>query len=289
MWRIAAAALSLARAAASEPYTCELSCAAGDCSGQIRLPDDYSATIRWGEPTPDAAGLPASPDGSLEPLQRAGLLAYAKHPRARGGSPSPALGAKFHNFRETKLEMRWDDGSAEGVYSGNVNALSRTSTMTYHGHAFLFIEPRTRERVARLVMNSSRHLYIIEPDSDAVRRSKEYLDAKAEYEFMMDYLARSGTPWLSHYPRDPPVRRARARARAPFAAARSRPSVRAPRADPDDLAGGVRRAAALRHLTIRALPLRAARVRARRRGDRRARRRVRRPARLRVGEPALRV
>ena len=116
--------------------------------------------------------------------------------------------------------MRWDDGSAEGVYSGNVNALSRTSTMTYHGHAFLFIEPRTRERVARLVMNSSRHLYIIEPDSDAVRRSKEYLDAKAEYEFMMDYLARSGTPWLSHYPRDPPVRRARARARAPFAAAR---------------------------------------------------------------------
>ena len=123
--------------------------------------------------------------------------------------------------------MRWDDGSAEGVYSGNVNALSRTSTMTYHGHAFLFIEPRTRERVARLVMNSSRHLYIIEPDSDAVRRSKEYLDAKAEYEFMMDYppaAARRGQPL--------PARSTGGRARARPRALRGRAltsSVRAPR------------------------------------------------------------
>ena len=36
--------------------------------------------------------------------------------KARGAS----MGAKFRNFRRETLDMRWDDGSKEGVYSGDL-------------------------------------------------------------------------------------------------------------------------------------------------------------------------
>ena len=53
-------------------------------------------------------------------------------PRKAPGSP---LGAKFRNFRRQVLEMRWDDGSKEGVYSGTIPALGPTSTLSYSGRA----------------------------------------------------------------------------------------------------------------------------------------------------------
>ena len=120
-------------AAAAAPGTCAMACGAGDCTGQMRLPDHYNATIDFGAPPPDDGGEMSAADiGSLDGLHAVGEMLYATHPRKAGQfqRASPALGAKFRNFRKTALEMRWDDGSKEGVYSGSVAAMGRTSTLT---------------------------------------------------------------------------------------------------------------------------------------------------------------
>jgi len=44
------------------------------------------------------------------------MKAHTSPRKARGAS----MGAKFRNFRRETLDMRWDDGSKEGVYSGDL-------------------------------------------------------------------------------------------------------------------------------------------------------------------------
>jgi len=150
------------------------------------------------------------PEMSLEEL---GKKTSAKEIKYMRSGPSPrnshgaSMGVKFRNFRRSKLELRWDDGTKEGTYSGVVNAMGRTATMTYQSHRFLFLEPKTRENVASFTMTAGQHLYVIEPASDDLetKRSKMYLDTMEELKFMRDYEDRTGSPWLSYYPRSPPI------------------------------------------------------------------------------------
>jgi prolyl 4-hydroxylase len=121
--------------------------------------------------------------------------------KARGAS----MGAKFRNFRRETLDMRWDDGSKEGVYSGDLAGLGRTSTLSYDGHTFFFM--LGTEEVARFRMNSDENVYIIEPlpDDQEVLQSDQYRAALEERAFMKDYAQRTGVPWLAFYPRPKPI------------------------------------------------------------------------------------
>lgn len=118
------------------------------------------------------------------------------------------VGAKFRNFKQYRLSMYWDDGSPQGVYSGAVDAMDRSSTNTYTTHTFIFRDERGPEprEVARFTMRDDMHLMIIEPDEgeEWVYSSQQYLDAKEEQRFMKQYFQEHGTPWLSHYPRPKP-------------------------------------------------------------------------------------
>lgn len=121
-------------------------------------------------------------------------------PRKRQGA---SMGAKFRNFRRAALDMYWDD-SRGGTYSGQVPGLGRTATNTYVGHSFFFKDKG--KEVARFKMGGT-NLYIIEPEAwdEETRRSQAYRDALDERAFMEKYERESGLPWLSYYPRDPPV------------------------------------------------------------------------------------
>ena len=146
---------------------------------------------------------------TLEDLMDTGIqeLKYMtstkKSKKARGVS----MGAKFRNFRRDALEMRWDDGSAEGVYSGMIPALGRSSTLSYDGHSFIFTHPKTKQRIARFTMKAGANLYIIPPaDDDAeTLASDDYKKSLEEVAFMERYDAENGIPWLAYYPRAKPV------------------------------------------------------------------------------------
>jgi len=164
------------------------------------LPAGYNASVFL-----DDGSLVAKQDGTELAVSELGLeVREVKHQRARGGGKrGTSMGAKFRNFRRETLTMHWDDGTPEGVYSGEVRGLGRTATLTYDGHAFAF--RHGDEEVARFVMDSKQHMYIIEPVDDETRASEAYAEAKREAEFMREYADRTGYPWLAFYPRDKPV------------------------------------------------------------------------------------
>lgn len=146
---------------------------------------------------------------TLDMLKDTGLKEL-RHMRAHGQgkrSQGVSMGAKFRNFRRKKLEMRWDDGTEEGTYSGIIGAMGRSSTLTYAGHAFLFVDGDTRERVARFVMEAGNNLYVLHPDEGDAETlaSASYRDALAEVAFMRTYDDENGTPWLAYYPRPKPI------------------------------------------------------------------------------------
>lgn len=129
------------------------------------------------------------------------MKAHESPRKARGAS----MGAKFRNFRRETLDMRWDDGTKEGTYSGDLRGLGRTSTLSYDGHVFFFM--LKGEEVARFKMDSDENVYIIDPlPSDAeVLEGEQYANALEERRFMKDYSKRTGAAWLAFYPRPKPI------------------------------------------------------------------------------------
>jgi len=165
----------------------------------MKLPPAYPANLTigsWPEPELD-----------LDALADEKGFTYAEYMRGPGRSPQRALGAKFRNFRRTPLEMYWDDGTDPGMYSGQVPAMGRTATTTYDGHAFKFVDARSKELVTRLVMRSDTHMYIIDPLEDDYRtlNSPEYIKAKQEAAFLRNYYDTHGIPWLSVHDRPAPI------------------------------------------------------------------------------------
>ena len=102
--------------------------------------------------------------------------------------------------------MYWDDGSKQGMYSGVVKGMGRTATTTYVGHAFKFVNPRTKELVTRLVMRADTTMYLIEPEEgdEATINSQDYKKVKAEVQWYADYYQKHGIPWLSVHNRPRP-------------------------------------------------------------------------------------
>mmetsp|Transcript_11827 Transcript_11827/g.35233 ORF Transcript_11827/g.35233 Transcript_11827/m.35233 type:complete len:427 (+) Transcript_11827:167-1447(+) len=145
---------------------------------------------------------------SLESLANTGLkeLRYMKRHTSPRKAPGASMGAKFRNFRRKVLEMRWDDGSREGVYSGTIDAMGRTSTLSYSGHAFLFLDPDTREVIIKFTMEAGNNLYLVppHPDDQAALDSADWQEAQEEVAFMRKYEEENGVPWLAYYGREKP-------------------------------------------------------------------------------------
>ena len=133
-------------------------------------------------------------------------------------NPFRPMGAKFRSFWPRKLQMRYDDGSEHGVYSGLIRSMGYTATNTYTKHVFAFHEmpaggndpsapPGTL--VKRFTMDDNGQMYILEPETNAagdkVKASPTYKATMAEYKFAGEYFAEHKTPWLSFYPRAKPV------------------------------------------------------------------------------------
>ena len=146
---------------------------------------------------------------SLEDLMSTGIkeLKYMSSSKKSRKASGTSMGAKFRNFHRDTLEMRWDNGTPDGVYSGTIPGLGRTSTNTYDGHSFFFTHPRSGAEVARFRMKAGANLYIIPPadDDEATKRSADYVEALEEAAFMERYEAENGVPWLAFYPRPKPI------------------------------------------------------------------------------------
>mmetsp|Transcript_5743 Transcript_5743/g.17958 ORF Transcript_5743/g.17958 Transcript_5743/m.17958 type:complete len:379 (+) Transcript_5743:1559-2695(+) len=153
----------------------------------------------------DTGSLGAQDAISLENITGVKQLKYMRRNTSPRKAPGSPLGAKFRNFRRQVLEMRWDDGSKEGVYSGTIPALGPTSTLSYSGHTFFFTY--NGEEIARFLMTAGVNMYIIEPASDDAETfaSPAYTHAKEEEAFMRRYEEETGYPWLAFYGRDKPV------------------------------------------------------------------------------------
>lgn len=124
------------------------------------------------------------------------------------GIPPPAgrpMGAKFRNFRSSDVEMRWDDGSRDGAYSGLILSMRGSSTNTYEGHRFRIVDPKTKKHITTLTMQTGKSIYIIEPDNPATLKTDAYQKTMREAEYLEQYYAKKGFPWLAHYPRAKPV------------------------------------------------------------------------------------
>jgi len=152
--------------------------------------------------------MPASDREKYE-VQHAEDLPFV---RLLGGPPlnerrERPMGARFYNFYRFHLDKYWDDGSEKGVFSGKLRAFGQTATNTYTGHRFKFYREGTDELIETLTMKEDEHFMLLgPPDYDAkTRKTEMYRNALKEQEFIKDYFARTGRPWLSHYPPHKPV------------------------------------------------------------------------------------
>eukprot|EP00927_Polykrikos_kofoidii_P051325 TRINITY_DN45115_c0_g1_i1.p1 TRINITY_DN45115_c0_g1~~TRINITY_DN45115_c0_g1_i1.p1 ORF type:complete len:506 (-),score=74.69 TRINITY_DN45115_c0_g1_i1:27-1370(-) len=177
----------------------------------VKLPASYAANVTLG-PSCDSTSsdgvrcLPLS-IGQLHARGQALYATYMSDQPKDSTADGAALGAKFLNFQRRDFDMMWDDGSSKGVYSGNINAMTRSTVNTYVGHAFKFVDMDTGRLYKRVEMLGGRHIYILEPDEDdtETRNSARYLQAKEEETFMQEYYERHGMPFLSTYGRSAPV------------------------------------------------------------------------------------
>uniref|UniRef100_A0A7S3NK16 Fe2OG dioxygenase domain-containing protein n=1 Tax=Aureoumbra lagunensis TaxID=44058 RepID=A0A7S3NK16_9STRA len=165
----------------------------------LDLPASYNASIH----IDDGEGIPLSIE-ELAILSGVKELKYIKSKPSSRYTRGASMGAKFRNFRSKKLEIYWDDGK-DGTYSGTIPAFGRTSTLSYSGHRFFFLEEG--KRVAEFEMEAGKTLYLIQPDTTVQEGSslaQQLAQAQNEIEFYEKYKNETGLPWLSFYPRDPP-------------------------------------------------------------------------------------
>jgi len=171
----------------------------------VKLPEEYPAVLTLAPPL-NGDG----PVRDLDDLHAEGRLEFAEHIYDQGRrTSSTGVAVKIINFTRRRFDEMWDDGSEEGVYNGSIKGQlgARDVLMTYGGHAFRFVDHKTKELYRRIEMRSDVHFIIFPPDKDDKKAlaSKEYAAALHEAAFMQDYYAHHNYPWLARYGRPAPV------------------------------------------------------------------------------------
>jgi len=114
------------------------------------------------------------------------------------------MSAKFVNLLDEPVHQYWDDGSQEGKFQGGIMP-GETTHGTYSTHVFFFKRKSSGEEVARYAMNYDIPMYIIHGNDPKILNSEKYEAYQKELQFLLKYRKEKGQPWLSIYPRDPPV------------------------------------------------------------------------------------
>lgn len=98
----------------------------------------------------------------------------------------------FHNPTDEDLELRWDDGSAYGVFISTVPAQDRNSVNTFVGHSFKLTRPTTLEIVASFRMEPGVLAYTL-PGYDLPKVEEQSWSTEAVEE-AMDRLQNEARP-----------------------------------------------------------------------------------------------
>eukprot|EP00467_Chlorarachnion_reptans_P025863 CAMPEP_0114508428 /NCGR_PEP_ID=MMETSP0109-20121206/12595_1 /TAXON_ID=29199 /ORGANISM="Chlorarachnion reptans, Strain CCCM449" /LENGTH=509 /DNA_ID=CAMNT_0001687361 /DNA_START=249 /DNA_END=1775 /DNA_ORIENTATION=- len=119
------------------------------------------------------------------------------------------MGAKFRNFYPFDIEFYFDDGTEDGAYNGIIPSMGRSAINTYATHSFILCKRGTKDKFGRVTMKPKKNIIIIKPNDKEymkdVKRTQFYKDTMKELSFMRSYQNRTGLPWLSYYPRSPPI------------------------------------------------------------------------------------
>lgn len=112
------------------------------------------------------------------------------------GAGSDEFSVQFKNFRSEDLDIRWDDGSSDGIIVGHVSGFAGVQSMnTFTGHKFFLARKRADdtqplEVVQSFVMRADENTYVVEPAED----DTEMLHSPAFREFSN---LKEGARWLS--------------------------------------------------------------------------------------------
>eukprot|EP01084_Bolivina_argentea_P124597 220779_1 len=113
-------------------------------------------------------------------------------------------GIKIRNsYNEIVDYFWWNPDNEEGLLQGHIRPYGVTATNSYIGHVFYLTKHNDQDELWRFQVTREHNLYIL-PNFD-YPDDQHYQQFLAEERWMKDYKARTGYPWLAHYPRDPPI------------------------------------------------------------------------------------
>lgn len=141
-------------------------------------------------------------DDAIAALPNYACYLYAKVPLK---AEEPLNVRVYNTFAET-LDIAWDDGSPDGVFSGHVDAGEPMVTTSYVTHRFIFKSQRTKKKMAGVTMVKDKRYYFIGPGMTDTMSST--LKAKVQravdfIRFSDDYKSRTGRFWLGDFPAAP--------------------------------------------------------------------------------------
>jgi len=161
--------------------------------------------------TPPKSSSVAAEKSALEALGGS----YFPHPVNYISSfPRPSreipMGAKFRNLYPHDLEYYYDDGTEHGAYNGVIPSMGRSMINTYTTHSFHICKRGSKVKIDKVTMVAKKNIIILAPKNDEkymedVKKTPFYKDVMKEVEFTTKYQQQKGMPWLSYYPRNPPI------------------------------------------------------------------------------------
>ncbi|GAB5357410.1 hypothetical protein AAMO2058_000372300 [Amorphochlora amoebiformis] len=150
---------------------------------------------------------------SLGSLEELGDEVFPKYVRYQHSRPVRTreipMGAKFRSFYPNVLSYYFDDGTKQGQYNGDIKPMGRSAINTYATHKFILKKKGTNQEVARITMEHGKNFVILQPDDEKymakIRKTQFYKDVMDELKWVTEYQNRTGLPWLSYHPRQPPI------------------------------------------------------------------------------------
>eukprot|EP00928_Gymnodinium_smaydae_P090164 TRINITY_DN74000_c0_g1_i1.p1 TRINITY_DN74000_c0_g1~~TRINITY_DN74000_c0_g1_i1.p1 ORF type:complete len:456 (-),score=79.46 TRINITY_DN74000_c0_g1_i1:138-1460(-) len=129
------------------------------------------------------------------------LPPYACYLQDKPVHVSPPQYIRVFNLFNDELKIFWDDGSPQGVFSGEVSPGKTHVTTSYDGHSFNYVDP-SGNRVARVTVTKTKRLWAIGKDvqpknAAAAEGEKNY---KVLKKYSDQYYKDTGRFYIGRYP-----------------------------------------------------------------------------------------